>query len=79
MSVFCKLIPRGETARILGSHPRGPGSTPGVGIVLIPFRYEGFYHLLFFYWFLRERTANHAGRRIAKQEQAKYVAHSQFT
>ena len=25
-------IPRGLTARIPGSHPGGPGSTPGVGI-----------------------------------------------
>ena len=24
-------IPRGLTARIAGSHPAGPGSTPGVG------------------------------------------------
>ena len=29
-----QAIPRGLTARILGSHPRGPGSTPGVGILL---------------------------------------------
>ena len=28
-------IPRGLTARISGFHPEGPGSTPGVGIVLI--------------------------------------------
>ena len=27
-------IPRGLTARISGFHPEGPGSTPGVGIVL---------------------------------------------
>ena len=28
------LIPRGLTARISGFHPGGPGSTPGVGILL---------------------------------------------
>ena len=30
-------IPRGLTARIAGSHPAGPGSTPGVGnLILYP-------------------------------------------
>ena len=28
-------VPRGLTARISGFHPGGPGSTPGVGIILL--------------------------------------------
>ena len=28
-------IPRGLTARIAGSHPAGPGSTPGVGSLIL--------------------------------------------
>ena len=31
------IIPRGLTARIAGFHPAGPGSTPGVGIILFIF------------------------------------------
>ena len=35
-----QLIPRSLTARIPGSHPGGPGSTPGVGRIHIFALYE---------------------------------------
>ena len=31
LTPFLQLIPHGLMARILGFHPRGPGSIPGVG------------------------------------------------
>ena len=40
LKVLLQLIPHGLMARILGFHPRGPGSIPGVG--------EHFYNLMIF-------------------------------
>ena len=54
---FLQLIPHGLMARILGFHPRGPGSIPGVGehflyfLVIILQTFGILYFVEFSYWF----------------------------